>query len=473
MQLAELLAELEQASITGDEHVDVTTVTYDSRRVEPGSLFCCVVGAQLDGHAFARDAVDRGAVALLVERPLPLAVPQVITPDTRVAIAHAAAALNGHPSRQLDVIGVTGTNGKTTVTHLLKNVLDAAGRRAGVVGTLSGVRTTPESPDLQAQLAAWRDEGIDSVAMEVSSHALDLHRVDATRFRVAVFTNLTRDHLDFHQSMEAYFEAKARLFDPSFADAGVVNLDSPHGRLLRDTAQIPITGYSLDQVEELEVDRTGSRFTWRGQRVTLPLGGAFNVSNALAAGEAALALGLEPASIARGLSLPLVVPGRFEVIDEGQPFTVIVDYAHTPDGLQNVLTSAGELAGTSSVTVVFGCGGDRDPSKRAPMGEMAARFADRVVLTADNSRGEDTGAIIGTVRQGYERTTPRRATDLVVEPDRRRAIHIALEGAAAGDIVVIAGKGHETTLTIGDDVVDFDDRQVAREELARIAGGCR
>jgi UDP-N-acetylmuramoyl-L-alanyl-D-glutamate--2,6-diaminopimelate ligase len=483
MELSNLLAVTGEATVTGDPDVTITAVVYDSRRATPGSLYCCLVGADHDGHDFAPEAIANGAVALVVDRPLALDVPQVQVADTRLAMALIAAAFEGHPSRHLDVIGITGTNGKTTTTYFLRNIFEAAGRRTEVLGTLTGARTTPEAPDLQRQLATWRDEGVSVVAMEVSSHALDLHRVDGTRFRVAVFTNLSRDHLDYHGTVEAYFEAKARLFDPDLSDAAVVNLDSPHGRLLRDVAQIPTTGFSLDDVTDLVVGAASSRFTWRGQVVELGIGGTFNVSNALAAAETALVLGLDPAQIAPGLSEAVVVPGRFEHVDAGQPFTVLVDYAHTPDGLDQVLTAAREILqsaertvppdGSGSgvardVIVVFGCGGDRDASKRPAMGEVAARLSDRVVLTADNSRREDTGAIIEAVKEGFDRASSRRARDLVIEPDRRSAIATALVLASPGDIVVVAGKGHESTLIIGDTVIPFDDRQVVREELARL-----
>ena len=272
--------------------------------------------------------------------------------------------------------------------------------------------------------------------------------------------------------MEAYFEVKARLFSPAFSARAVVNLDSPYGRLLLDAAKIPTTGFALDDLADVELSASGSRFTWRGERVTLSLGGRFNLSNALTAAEVAFAVGIEPAVVARGLSRDVVVPGRFEVIDEGQPFGVIVDYAHTPDGLEQVLDAARHVR-DGEVTVVFGCGGDRDASKRPAMGEVAATHADRVVLTADNSRGEDTGAIIDAVKQGYDRAVHRPRHDLVVEQDRRRAIGLALDLAGPDDTVVIAGKGHETTQTIGDVTVPFDDREVARAELAARWGGAR
>jgi UDP-N-acetylmuramoyl-L-alanyl-D-glutamate--2,6-diaminopimelate ligase len=456
-----------------DADVEVLDLAHDSRTVEPGSLFFCLPGTATDGHDHAPGALTAGAVALVVERRLDLPVAQVLVPDARVAMATMAAAFFGHPSSALAVVGVTGTNGKTTTTYLLRNVVEAAGRRCEVLGTLTGVRTTPEATDLQRTLAGWRDEGVEVVAMEVSSHALVQHRVEGTRFRVAVFTNLSRDHLDFHGSMEAYFEAKALLFTPELADRGVVNLDTPYGRLLADAAAVATDTYQLAEAEDLELGAGGSTFTWRGHRVSSPLAGAFNVANALAAAHAASALGIDDGTIARGLSLPLVVPGRFELVDAGQPFPVVVDYAHTPDGLEQLLVAADDLVGTNPVDdrgrllVVFGCGGDRDRTKRPAMGEVAAERADVVVLTADNSRSEETGAIIEAVTQGFDRTHPHRATELLVEPDRRAAIALALGRARPGDVLVVAGKGHETTQDLGGVVTDFDDRVVVAEEWRR------
>ena len=330
-----------------------------------------------------------------------------------------------------------------------------------MIGTLTGTRTTPEAPELQRRFAESLAQGVQAVAMEVSSHALALHRVDGTRFRVAVFTNLSAEHLDFHSTMEAYFQAKARLFTPELADAAVVNVDDPRGRLLRDAAVVPTRGFSLDEVEGLEVGRTASRFRWRGQHVTLPLGGRFNVANALAAAETAITLGIEPAVAAEGLAAAGPVPGRFEAVEAGQDFGVVVDYAHTPDGLERLLDTARELVGEGRLLLVFGCGGDRDVAKRPLMGEVAGRLADRVVLTSDNPRTEDPATIISQVRSGIEDDRT-----LLVEPDRRRAIALALEEAAPGDLVVVAGKGHESVQVLGDATVPFDDRAVVRELLS-------
>jgi UDP-N-acetylmuramoyl-L-alanyl-D-glutamate--2,6-diaminopimelate ligase len=347
-------------------------------------------------------------------------------------------------------------------------VLREHGWATGVIGTLTGVRTTPEAPELQAQLAAWRDEGRQAVTMEVSSHALALHRVDAMRFAVAVFTNLSRDHLDFHGTMERYFDAKARLFSPVLTEQAVVNADDPHGRLLLDAAQVPTTPYSFSEVDGLELTAASSSFSWRGHRIVVPIGGRHNVSNALAAATAADALGIAIPTIAAGIGNAGPVPGRFEPIEEGQRFSVVVDYAHTPDGLQRVLAAAREVAGGNRVIVVFGCGGDRDRTKRPAMGIAAVEGADLAVVTSDNPRSEDPAAIIDEIVAGVPRSSA-----LTVEPDRRRAIGIAFEAAGDGDVVVIAGKGHESTQTIGESVVPFDDRVVAREELARLPGGGR
>ena len=415
----------------GDLDVDVRSITHDSREVVAGTLFCCVPGAAFDGHDFAAGAVEAGAAALL-----------------------------GFPSDSLRLVGITGTNGKTTIAHLIAAIASAAGTSCGVIGTLTGARTTPEAPELQAQLAAMRDAGGDLVAMEVSSHALDLHRVDGTRFRVAVFTNLSQDHLDHHGTMEAYFAAKARLFGADLCDLAVLNLDTPHGRLLADTAAVPFVGYSLDDVEGLEVSAGGSRFRWRDRDVEVRLPGRFNVANALAAATAAEALGLPLDAIVEGLASAALVDGRFERIDQGQPFLAAVDYAHTPDGLRQLLGAARELT-AGRVIVVFGAGGDRDHGKRPQMGEAAGELADVVVLTTDNPRGEDPAAIIDAVQHGID--TP---TDLRIEPDRAAAIALAVAEAQSGDVVLVAGKGHETTQVVGDVVTPFDDRLVLRDALA-------
>ncbi|HVF74361.1 MAG TPA: UDP-N-acetylmuramoyl-L-alanyl-D-glutamate--2,6-diaminopimelate ligase [Acidimicrobiales bacterium] len=459
MQLASLLGGVDVLERRGDLDVDVRSVTHDSQQVVAGTLFCCVPGGAADGHDFAPAAVSAGAVALLCERVLPVDATQVRVASARASMGPIASALHGHPSRQLRVAGVTGTNGKTTTTYFLRSVLEAAGVSTAVIGTLGGARTTPEAPELQALLARSVEEGRGAVTMEVSSHALAQHRVDGTWFEVVAFTNLSQDHLDYHRDMESYFAAKASLFDPGRARLGVVNGDDPWGRRLLESVALPVRAYSMADADGLALRTTGSSFSWRGQSVELHLGGDFNVSNALCAAAMADALGVAAEAVAAGLSSLRAVPGRFEPVDAGQDFTVVVDYAHTPDGLTRVLQSA-RAASEGRVIAVFGCGGDRDRAKRPQMGEAASTLADVAVLTNDNPRSEDPMAIIGEVLAGV----PLRRS-VVVEPDREAAIALALEAAGPGDIVVIAGKGHETGQTTGDVTVDFDDRVVARRLL--------
>jgi UDP-N-acetylmuramoyl-L-alanyl-D-glutamate--2,6-diaminopimelate ligase len=463
VRLDRLLGQVEVRDLRGDPAAtDVTAVVHDSAAVRPGALFCCLVGRRADGHAYAPGAVQSGAVALLVDRALdvPPSVTQVLVPDTRAAMAPVAAAFHGHPSRRLAVVGVTGTNGKTTTTHLLQAVLEADGRPTAVIGTLSGTRTTPESPELQARLAELAAGGARAVAMEVSSHALAQHRADATWFEVAVFTNLSQDHLDFHGTLDDYFAAKASLFRAGRAGAAVVNADDPWGRRLLEITPLPTTTFSMADATEVEVGVDGTTFGWRGEPVRLRLPGVANVANALAAAAAARVLGVGATAVAKGLSAVSSVPGRYEAVDAGQPFTVLVDYAHTPAALEQALTGARAMSPSRRVVLVFGCGGERDAGKRPLMGDVATRLADRVVLTTDNPRGEDPAAIVEAVRGGAARPEV-----LVVEPDRRAAIALALADAGPDDVVVIAGKGHESTQVVGDRALPFDDREVARDLL--------
>ena len=468
MRLEALIAALDLEAVIGDPAgVEITSVTHDSRRVEPGALFCCLPGTRTDGHRHASEAASRGAVALLGQRRLGVDLPQVVVADPRLQMARAAATFWEHPSRRLEVVGVTGTNGKTTTTWLLQAVLEAAGRPTGVIGTLGGPRTTPEATELQATLAGMASAGVAAVAMEVSSHALAQARVEATWFTMAVFTNLSREHLDFHESMEDYFKVKARLFERGRSAAAVVNVDDPHGQLLLESADIPTRGFSLAEVTDLDLGLESSSGTWRGQRLRVPLGGAANLSNALAAATAAVELGVDPDIVAEGLAGAPPVPGRYEHVVAGQPFAVLVDYAHTPDALEQLLVAA--RSGTAPadppgrVVVVFGCGGDRDQEKRPLMGRAASALADLVVVTSDNPRSEEPRAIIDQVISGASGPGEVR-----IEPDRRLAVRLALEAARTGDVVVVAGKGHETTQVTGGRSVEFDDRVVAREELARL-----
>ena len=432
MRLDELLAAAGPALAAvrlddADRDVRVEAVTHDSREVRSGSLFCCVPGVHVDGHRFARAAVDAGAVALLCEHTVGTDVPELVVPDVRVAMAHIAAAFHGHPSRRLEIVGITGTNGKTTTVHLLAAVLRAAGKPTGVIGTLTGERTTPESTELQARLAALRDEGAKAVALEVSSHALVQHRVEATTFAAVAFTNLSRDHLDYHASMEEYFKAKASLFTPRFAPVAVIDTDGPYGRLLASTSDIPrIIRTGVSQVDVRELGASTSVAVWRGVELRVPLGGRFNVANAVLAAELGLVLGATEAQVAEGIAAAGPVPGRFERIDVGQPFAIIVDYAHTPDGIEQLLTAARELARDGRVIAVFGCGGERDVTKRPFMARAAEEGADLVVVTSDNPRNEDPRRIIDDVLTGFS------ARPWLVEPDRRAAIAAALGRGPAG-----------------------------------------
>jgi UDP-N-acetylmuramoyl-L-alanyl-D-glutamate--2,6-diaminopimelate ligase len=461
----------------------VTGLAYDSRAVAGGDLFFCISGVRQDGHAFARQAVRAGAVALCTERRLDLGVPEIVVSDSRRAMARLAAAFYGHPASSLKLIGVTGTNGKTTTAWLLEHVLRAAGHTTGLIGTIetrvagerrAGTRTTPESLDLQRLFAEMRSRGVDAVAMEVTSHALVLHRVEGLRFASVGFTNLSQDHLDFHAGMEDYFAAKRALFVPERADSGAVNVDDPFGRRLHDTTTLQVVGFGLAADAEVRAERIDAAPAGNGITMSTPYGplnvntslaGDFNVSNCLGAAACALEAGVSPDSVSTGLTAVASVPGRFETVDRGQPFAVVVDYAHTPEALDNVLREARRMARRAGgrVLCLFGCGGDRDRRKRPLMGAVAARLADVVVVTSDNPRSEDPDAIIASILEGV--VAHRRTGADVVTSDRREAIARALASARRGDVVLIAGKGHETGQELAGQVIPFDDRVVAAEEL--------
>ena len=448
--------------LSGD--VEVAGMAHDSRAVNPGDLFFCVLGASRDGHDFAPEALAQGAVGLVVQRPLDLDCPQMQTDSVRRAMGPMSSTFYGHPSRAMRMVGVTGTNGKTTVCSLLGSVLEATGLQTKVLGTLTGSRTTPESLDLQHKLACWKSAGVEAVAMEVSSHALHQHRVDGTRFDAAVFTNLTADHLDYHGAVEDYYASKARLFTPELSDLAVVDRSGVYGQRLVDDPQIPTVGYDSRSLS-VRVSPSGLSLRWRGQQVKLSLVGRFNGANALAAAEAALVLGSNVAEVVAGLESAVPVPGRFETIETDRPFTVVVDYAHTPDGLAQVLSAARELVtGSGRLRVVFGCGGDRDPGKRPVMGRVAAESADHVIVTSDNPRSEDPEAIIAEVMAGVA----RHSRGVMTLADRAAAIARSLGEASDGDVVVVAGKGHETTQTVGGQQIPFDDRAVVRELLSAL-----
>jgi UDP-N-acetylmuramoyl-L-alanyl-D-glutamate--2,6-diaminopimelate ligase len=452
--------------------VEVSGLAYSSRTVVPGTLFFCVPGFRADGHDFAPDAVARGAVALVCQRPLGLGVPEVVVDDVRAAMGPAAARFYGDPTAELEVVGVTGTNGKTTTAFLLHHLLEAGGRQTGLLGTVKRVvggveeeveRTTPEAIDLQATFRAMLDGGDRACAMEVSSHALELGRVAGIRFACRIFTNLTQDHLDFHETMEAYFAAKRRLFEEP--GLSVVNVDDEYGRRIAAEVDCVTFGVERDadyRAREVEFDLMGSRFVCETPDAELelssPLPGVFNVQNVLGAVAATRSLKVPGEAIAAALPSFGRVPGRFEPVDEGQDFGVLVDYAHTPEALENVLLAAREVT-RGRLHVVFGAGGDRDRGKRPLMGSAARRLADRVLVTSDNPRNEQPDAIVDAIMEGAGPEAER-------ETDRRRAIARAIDTARPGDVVVIAGKGHEQGQEFENGRKEpFDDRSVAREAL--------
>jgi UDP-N-acetylmuramoyl-L-alanyl-D-glutamate--2,6-diaminopimelate ligase len=478
VELDALIRALAPREVIGARPVEIGDLSYDSRKVAPGTAFFCVAGARVDGHTLAWEAIEKGAAALVVERALEASVPQLVVDDVRAAMAVAADAFFGEPTRELELAGVTGTNGKTTTTFLLHAMLAAAGRRPGLVGTIEwivgGERrpapfTTPEAIDLQRLFREMLDAGDRSVAVEASSHGAALQRLDRVRFDALVFTNLSQDHLDLHGTMEEYFLAKRRLFAGAQPPPAAVNVGSEWGRRLAaelaDVHRAPLVTFGLGddaeiRPETLEVTPDGSRFRAAGIEIETRLRGLFNVENALGAVSAGLLLDLDEAAIAEGIAAVSDVPGRFEVVDEGQPFFVVVDYSHTPDSLAAALRSARGLA-DGRVLVVFGAGGDRDRGKRPLMGRVAAELADVAIVTSDNPRSEEPLSIIQDVLQGS-------GVDVEIDPDRRSAIERAIGLAEPGDVVLIAGKGHEQGQDVGGVVHPFDDRAVAREALAAL-----
>lgn len=468
------------------EGIQIADLAYDSRRVVPGSVFVCIPGGRADGHDFAAAAVEAGAVALLVERELPIAVPQVVVPDSRCALALAGRALYGDPTRELTVVGATGTNGKTTTTFLLHAILAAARLRPGLLGTIErriggerwpAVLTTPESVDLQRDFRAMVDAGDRSAAVEVSSHAAALGRLVGVRFAALAFLNLTHDHLDFHGCFEEYFAAKRRAFVEPDSDgnlpAAALNVSDPHGRALaRELSDLGVRTLTFGvtppadvRPDNLELTRRGVTFRVGRLAIESRLRGRFNVENILAAVALAQLLGISDEAIRAGTAHVRGVPGRFESIDEGQDFAVIVDYAHTPEALANVLRAAHDLC-DGRLTCVFGCGGDRDRGKRPAMGSTAAQLADRVIVTSDNPRSEAPEAIIKEIMLGAGRQAE-------AEVDRAAAIERAIGEAQPGDVVVVAGKGHERGQDFGTRTVPFDDREVSAEILRRLALGAK
>jgi UDP-N-acetylmuramoyl-L-alanyl-D-glutamate--2,6-diaminopimelate ligase len=462
MDLERLISALGPLEVRGGAPTDITDLAYDTREVRPGALFFCAPGETVDRHDLAGEAVERGAVALIVERPLDLDVPQLLVESARDAMPVAADEFFERPTEELLLAGVTGTNGKTTTAYLLHSIFDAAGMRPGLIGTIESrvggesrpaVRTTPESIDLQRTFRAMLDAGDRSAVMEATSHGSVLGRLDRVRFKALAFTNLTQDHLDFHGTMDEYYEAKRRLFtEHEPAPAAATNVGNEWGRRLaqelRELDRAPLLTFGLtDEADVREVPAS-------------PLQGRFNQENTLAAVALARLVGVPEAAIEQGLAEAPSVPGRFESVDEGQPFSVIVDYAHTPDSLANVLRTARDLA-TGRLICVFGCGGDRDRGKRPEMGRIAAELSDVPIVTSDNPRSEDPLAIIDEILAGM-------GPEPEVEPDRRAAIAKAVGLAREGDVVVIAGKGHEQGQEFADRKLPFDDREVAREALRRL-----
>ena len=453
MDLERLVAALEPMEVLGRPSVEVLDLAYDARAVTPGALFFAVPGERADGHDFAAVAVERGAAALVVERELDLPVGQLVVPDARAAMAPAADVFFGEPTRELEVVGVTGTSGKTTTSHLLFAILAAAGRRPGLLGTVEArvggerrgvVRTTPEAIDLQRVLREMLDAGDRSCAMEASSHASVLHRLDRVRFAVLIFTNLSQDHLDFHGDMDSYFEAKRRLFLVEPRPIAVVNVGDDYGRRLAEELPAAIT-FTADDTSALD-------------GIELRLQGRFNRENALGALYASRALGIDDDAIRRGLESVRGIPGRFESVVSGQPFHVIVDYAHKPGALENVLRAASNLADGNRVLLVVGAGGDRDRGKRPVMGRLASELADVAIITSDNPRSEDPETIAAEIVSGAE-------GHVEVELDRAAAIGRAIGLAGPGDVVVIAGKGAEQGQEFADGTIPFDDREAAKEAI--------
>lgn len=447
---------------SGQGEASVTSFTHDSRKAAKGGLFACVRGEAYDGHAFAPQAVDAGVAGLLVERFLDVDVDQILVPDVRLQLGPVANLVYGQPSASLTTVGVTGTAGKTTIVHLLQQVLTHAGVRTESIGTLTGARTTPEAPDLQSSLAEMVRSGTEAVAMEVSSHALSLGRVDGTHFDVSIFTNLGHDHLDFHNTIEEYREAKAALFTPRFTATSVINRDDAAGHDLLETVRTSVVSYGLSDAENLRIVGPRSEFTWRGEHVLLKLAGEYNVLNALAVATAAAELGHAPSIIAEALSKATAPAGRFEILTTRVGFHVAVDYAHKPEALAASLRAARQVAGDAQVIVVFGCGGDRDREKRPLMGAAAMAGADKAFVTTDNPRTESPSAIIHEILAGM----PPMGS-IVVEEDRKTAIEMALDSANSGDIVLIAGKGHEAYQEIQGRSLNFDDRLTALAHLER------
>jgi len=478
--LSELIEHIPASRLIGDD-VEVADLTIDSREVKRGSLFCAVVGTHVDGHDYVGEAQARGASAVLVSRRLTVGLPQVIVPSVRLSVGPVASQLFGHPSHSLDVVGVTGTNGKTTVSYFVEAVLKGGGRQTGLIGTIEtkyagdnlvSLHTTPEAPDLQRTFMHMLDSGLDAVVMEVSSHGLDLHRVDGTRFAVGVFTNLAPEHLDFHGTMEQYFYAKSLLFERGRTGCAVVGMSTPWGRRLSHQLEIPRLTYGEDPdsdlvISGLTLDRESTTFTLSGvvktRTIRVPIPGIYSAENAAAAFGVGLSLGIAQDEIVAGIEAASHIDGRFEFVDEGQDFSVIVDYAHTPEAIAALIRAARAMTPGTRVILVMGARGNRDRTKRPDLAHAAAK-ADVVIFTTDNPGDEEPRFTLAQLLAGTLDVAHNR---LSVEVDRRDAIASALAQADPGDTILIVGRGHEKTIHVGGKEVPFDDREVARQCLLR------
>ena len=466
----------------GDMDAEIASLCIDSRKAEPGALFFCTPGLRMDAHEFAPQAIEKGAVALVVQRRLALDVPQVLVEDVRKALSYVAAEYYGRPAEKLMMLGITGTKGKTTTSFLVKSILEAAGIKTGLIGTVCSMigeetipnrLTTPDPIETQTLLRRMVDAGMQCVIMEVSAHALDMHRLAGVKFKVGAFSNFSQDHLDYFPDMETYFAAKMRLMDPEVCQTLVYNVDDEHvGAALKDIdcpkLRIGIRESSDVYANDIEIGERGCSFlmTWHKRfrtTISLHLAGIFNVYNALMAAGIAICAGVGPESIRQGLENVYAVPGRIELMDTGTPYRVILDYAHSPDSLENVLKAVRQTA-RGRMIALFGCGGDRDKAKRPMMGQIGGKLADYCILTSDNPRGEDPMAILDAIEEGIKPT----GCEYVVIENRREAIRYALTHAEPGDVVVLAGKGHETYQEIKGVRHPFDEKVVVRELLEEI-----
>ncbi len=483
MKLSEVVATIpEKIRIIGDQNVEISNICIDSRKVQKGDLFVCTPGTQTDAHRFAPQAVAGGAVALIVTHPLDLDVPQVVVEDVRLALSYAAAQFHGNPAKKMCMIGITGTKGKTTTSFLLKSILEAAGKKVGLIGTVCSMigseaipakLTTPDPVDTQTMLAKMADAGVDCVIMEVSAHALALDRLAGITFDVGAFSNFSQDHLDFFETMENYFACKMTFFKPEMTRSIVYNVDDDHvaagmRQLGREALRVGIRDSSDVYANDIEIGESGSEFIMSWHKhfrvpLALKLAGIFNVYNALLAAGICIQLGIDPEIIRAGLENVKNVPGRIELLETGTPFRVILDYAHSPDSLENILKAVRQTT-KGRMIALFGCGGNRDSAKRPIMGEVAGELSDFCILTSDNPRGEDPMDILGAIEEGIKNTT----CEYVVIENRREAIRYALTHAQPSDVVILAGKGHETYQEIKGVRYPFDEKIVVAELLREI-----